>query len=239
MKRVFIIVVVTILLCVGCSNSSSDLIKLKAKNQQLENELNEYISKYSEIKSDYTEQTDKFIELKNAIFSYFEAEHFSTITHNEDFDQSDIDINSVRLFMTQEEVKKTYGEDYTEKIVYEAESGQFLVYWSYADGTLFKFNPNYLVSMKFSNPDIKTNMGIHIGSNAKETLAVLDSKFTRYSNIHNLDNSIDIFDFYYDVKSNTVVHVLVDDHILHMNSVKDTSVITEIRVVDYDWDFYN
>lgn len=178
--------------------------------------------------------------LKYHIYRYFEIERYNYVKRSEKYvGNDDITVNGINLYMTQSEVKEILGSNYTETITYEEASGYFLVRWNYEDGTTLEFNPIYLISISFSNPEFMTSYGVQVGTNAKDSLELLDNLYNRYSNIHMLDNSIDLFDFYYDKITNTVIYVQVDEKILNYDEITDKSVITRMTIADYAWQFFN
>jgi len=253
MKKLYILVLVTLLIS-GCSDNSDYIKALEERNIHLENEITELNERHNKVmidkdmelktcewKYDQLEcnqsKTDYEL-LKGQVFRYFELEHYTTIEPSENYDvNNQISVNDVKLFMTQDEVRAIYGHEYDENIVFDAGPSNMSVYWEYDDGTMFKFNPIYLISMNFSDPGLQTSMGIRINSNAKESLELLDSQFTRYSNIHKMDNSKDIFDFYYDEETSTIIYISVDADIWHYDKIDETSGITEIKIVHSKWDY--
>lgn len=242
------------------NKTEKELEKTILKNKELVEKINRNQRMHSEIKESLREEIEslrasldtfkddsidymnktKLNNLKDQIFRYFEIEHYETIRPSEDLDKSSqISINDIKLFMTRGEVREIFGEHFKEFICYEEASGYFLVNWEYEDGTVLVFNPNYLVSIKFSNPEISSSMGISCGAKTKESLKELDKQFIKYTNIHNLDNSEDIFDFYYDEDTKTIIYVFADNEIIDYENVSEDSVITGIKIIDSSWDFHN
>lgn len=219
--------------------------KLEEKSKKLEEEKNTLRESYHEKTSKMKEQLEKLQEnsykenrdIRNTMMRYFKEERkeIERKVAYADNAENDFLANGIRLYMTQEEVKKILGDGYSERISYEVDSGHFLIHWTYEDGTVLKFNPIYLVGYRFNSTEYTTNLGIQIGDNALEGIAMLDTIYERYSNIRELNNSESVFDFYYDKKTNTAIFLITDTGETDFDTIDATTKIAMIGIDDYDW----
>lgn len=183
MKKLIVLVLLSLILNVGCSNTEIDKYKSDLENKSneianLKNEINDLKIKYNDLINSHN---TKIKEYKNKIKELEEESKLVTSVINNvvefKFDKILI-INNISLGITMDEVKNILGENYTisKWNYYENEEHEK---WIYPDSTEILFLSDKVYSIKV-NKNLYTNFGIRVTDSAKDSIYLSDILFNRY-----------------------------------------------------------
>lgn len=166
--------------------------ELKQKNE----ELKKYESDLIEIKKELDDLQKENLKLRSEVntpdydvwtykiaFKNYRALSESLLVASE-IDNDYVSINGIHIGHNSKNVKESFGDEYTEVIELDESNGWTDITWYYNDGTSVSFNSVYVSSVKTTNPNYSTNIGIKIGDSALQTLNYCNERFEKVNGIH-------------------------------------------------------